>query len=311
MLDMGNVWAMIRCLGLVGPPYWRCELGFPRLEVLVQGGRYGSVYAGRKATYMHDHAHDISLGLSFFLGALHALEPGHGKTAMLAYLMGEKRSLWHPILLGVSTAAAHSASLCAIAFAVHLSHHALSGDHSHQEHVSGVLQWVSAAIVVGVGGLVLWQAQAGRVNTCCGGHHGMESHRCTSHSAPSSASPTGHLPILVSPTLATPRPRRTLACLGTTAMLGLAAGLLPCPSALAAFFTGLSSGSPANAYWIVGLFAGGIAASLSVVGILLQWFGASLANITPRASQRTWARLRGAIILGVGLYYVARLTVAT
>lgn len=49
---------------------------------------------------MHQHTHELTLGLAFFLGALHALEPGHGKTAMLVYLSGERRGYWHPLVMG-------------------------------------------------------------------------------------------------------------------------------------------------------------------------------------------------------------------
>ena len=28
---------------------------------------------------MHEHTHEMTLGLAFFLGAIHALEPGHGE----------------------------------------------------------------------------------------------------------------------------------------------------------------------------------------------------------------------------------------
>ena len=50
------------------------------------------------------HSHELTLGLAFGLGALHALEPGHGKTAMLVYLSGERRSILHPIIMGLSSA---------------------------------------------------------------------------------------------------------------------------------------------------------------------------------------------------------------
>ena len=46
------------------------------------------------------HTHDLTLGLAFGLGALHALEPGHGKTAMLVYFAGERKSLLHPLVVG-------------------------------------------------------------------------------------------------------------------------------------------------------------------------------------------------------------------
>lgn len=72
---------------------------------------------------MHFHSSDITLGLAFALGALHAIEPGQGKTAMLVYLAGQRRSFWHPVVMGISSSLARSLSLILIAMLVHLSHH--------------------------------------------------------------------------------------------------------------------------------------------------------------------------------------------
>ncbi|GAA5505430.1 hypothetical protein Rcae01_00875 [Novipirellula caenicola] len=43
---------------------------------------------------MHTHSHELTLGVAFFLGALHALEPGHGKTAMLVDRFGNQSKLY-------------------------------------------------------------------------------------------------------------------------------------------------------------------------------------------------------------------------
>ena len=98
------------------------------------------------------HTHDLTLGLAFGLGALHALEPGHGKTAMLVYFAENRRSLLHPLVVGVSSAVSHSVSLVAIAAVVHLAHHLMTGDHHHENHdVTQLLRWISAGLVLVVG----------------------------------------------------------------------------------------------------------------------------------------------------------------
>src|SRR5271163_121829 len=45
------------------------------------------------------------------LGALHALEPGHGKTIVAAYLVGSKGTARHAIWLGVIVTLAHTAGV--------------------------------------------------------------------------------------------------------------------------------------------------------------------------------------------------------
>lgn len=245
---------------------------------------------------MHSHTHELTLGFAFLLGAIHALEPGHGKTAMLVYLAGEKRSLWHPVVMGLSTALSHSISLFAIAFAVHLTHHVVAGDHHHEHFVSDLLQWISAGLVLCVGAWMLWKAVSRKKTTCCH-HHSHES--CCEH-------PT--LVALEASGATAPKQdameRHSKSSFSTTALLGIAVGLFPCPSALAAYFTGLSTGQPWAAYIIIALFAAGIATSLTGVGICLQLFGERLAKFSTRARLLPWSHIRAVLILGVGLYYL-------
>ena len=52
----------------------------------------------------------IALGL----GALHALEPGHGKTIVAAYLVGSRGTARHAFLLGLIVTASHTAGVFAL-----------------------------------------------------------------------------------------------------------------------------------------------------------------------------------------------------
>ncbi len=233
------------------------------------------------------HTHDLTLGLAFGLGALHALEPGHGKTAMLVYLSGERRSFLHPVVMGLSSAISHSVSLIAIAAMVHLTHHLLIDDHEHAEEggVTLGLQWASAILVMGVGIWMCVSAWRAKPANC-----GCSSHKSScDHDADQSDK----------------KGLRT--SYSMSALLGVAFGLLPCPSALAAYFTSMSSGSPVAAYGVIGLFAAGIAFSLTLVGIAVQAFGGRIAK-----SNRTWlmsfpwAWTRAILITGLGVFYLYR-----
>ncbi|QDS88110.1 Nickel/cobalt efflux system RcnA [Rosistilla ulvae] len=235
---------------------------------------------------MHQHTHELTLGVAFFLGALHALEPGHGKTAMLVYLSGERRSYWHPLVMGLSSGLAHSVSLIAIAMAVHLTHHLITGDHHHDnEAMTATLQWISAGLVLCVGTWMLWGAYRAKPAKKCGCRH----HRDEDCDA---------------------KPRSAKSSYSMSALLGVAFGLLPCPSALAAYFTSMSTGSPVAAYAVIGLFAAGIASSLTCVGMLLQRFGGSLIREESRLAKLPWSYIRAILILGVGLFYAARVAMA-
>jgi ABC-type nickel/cobalt efflux system permease component RcnA len=215
---------------------------------------------------------------------MHAIEPGHGKTAMLVYLSAEKRSFWHPVVMGISSAVAHSVSLLAIALAVHLAQHWVVGDHSHHDEVvSHSLQWVSAILVLAVG-VWMWRSAAKKVPPKCGCK--THRHKCENVAKATSSS------------------------YSMSALLGVAFGLLPCPSALAAYFASMSLGAPMSAYAVIGLFAAGIACSLSLVGILLQWLGAKSLPNSKYLADLPWPYIRASLILGIGSFYMIRLAVS-
>ncbi len=229
------------------------------------------------------HTHELTLGLAFGLGALHALEPGHGKTAMLVYLAGERRSLLHPIVIGLASALSHSLSLIGIAALVHLTHHIVAGEHTHTDAgVTEAMRWLSAGLVLCVG---VWMFRAARRTSpaacdCCNTHP-------ADNAEPNSATTTSY---------------------SMSALLGAAFGLMPCPSALAAYFSGLSSGSPVEAYGVILLFAAGIAFSLSLVGMIVQVFGKRLLNSGTQLFKLPWGYIRAGLVTLVGIVYLGHVT---
>jgi nickel/cobalt transporter (NicO) family protein len=57
-----------------------------------------------------------ALFISFLLGMLHALTPGHGKTIVAAYLVGTKGRWYHAMLLGLIVTIAHTGSVFLVGF---------------------------------------------------------------------------------------------------------------------------------------------------------------------------------------------------
>ncbi|MGB6690708.1 MAG: hypothetical protein WBE76_22970 [Terracidiphilus sp.] len=53
-------------------------------------------------------------GIAIGLGGLHALEPGHGKTIVAAYLVGSRGTACHAVLLGAIVTASHTAGVFAL-----------------------------------------------------------------------------------------------------------------------------------------------------------------------------------------------------
>jgi len=185
----------------------------------------------------------------------------------------------------LSSALAHSVSLIGIAASVHLTHHMITGDHSHHDQlVTRSMQWISAALVLMVGFWMAVSAWRARPSQCGCGSAG---HDCDGDSvvAKSSAKTSYSM----------------------SAALGVAFGLLPCPSAMAAYFTSMSAGSPIAAYGVIGLFAAGIASSLTLVGVLIQVFGGRLLKSGSWLSRLPWQAFRAALILCIGIFYTWQL----
>jgi ABC-type nickel/cobalt efflux system permease component RcnA len=65
---------------------------------------------------MHaDYGFWLTMLMACIFGAAHALTPGHGKTLVAAYLVGERGTIWHAIFLGIVTTLTHTGIVIAIA----------------------------------------------------------------------------------------------------------------------------------------------------------------------------------------------------
>ena len=53
----------------------------------------------------------VALAVAAALGAFHALEPGHGKTVVAAYLVGARGTARHALILGLIVTASHTAGV--------------------------------------------------------------------------------------------------------------------------------------------------------------------------------------------------------
>lgn len=60
----------------------------------------------------------IGLYSAFVLGVFHALEPGHGKTAIIGYLIGQRGSFLPALALGFANAVTHGAIIFGVAILV-------------------------------------------------------------------------------------------------------------------------------------------------------------------------------------------------
>jgi ABC-type nickel/cobalt efflux system permease component RcnA len=61
------------------------------------------------------HGLGVLIVLATLFGAAHALTPGHGKTLVAAYLVGERGTVWHAIVLGLTTTITHTGAVIILA----------------------------------------------------------------------------------------------------------------------------------------------------------------------------------------------------
>jgi nickel/cobalt exporter len=237
---------------------------------------------------------------AFVLGAFHALEPGHGKTVVAAYLVGSKGRVYEAVLLGVIVTFTHTFSIIVLAV---IARYAAASYTDQQMHT--YLGLIAALLIMGVGVSMLysrWRAihrlhhhgghghghpHGGHGHGHTHGHgdthgHGHEGHDEASHSHEETHPPVfehqwehehlhthgghthshgGH-----SHTHYTPGPGERLS-LWKLFALGVSGGLVPCPAAFALLLAAVSAGALAKGVSLVLVFSVGLASALVAIGI--------------------------------------------
>src|SRR5262249_24675579 len=90
----------------------------------------------------------VLLVLAAVFGAAHALTPGHGKTLVAAYLVGERGTVGHALLLGVITTLTHTGSVLLLAALLPVFFRRAA-----PEDIQAVLGLVGGLLIAGLG---LW-----------------------------------------------------------------------------------------------------------------------------------------------------------
>jgi len=218
--------------------------------------------------------------LSAAFGAVHALTPGHGKTLVAAYLVGERGTVWHALLLGVVTTLTHTGTVLLVAAAL-----VLMFPDAVPAHVQTALGFIGGLLIAGLGfWLVLRRLSGGPDHIHIGGghshhHHGDHDHV---HAHAAIEQPFGRWGLIV---------------------LGISGGIVPCWDAIAM----LGFAIAAQRLWL-GLplllaFSAGLAGVLVLIGIAVvhakgfagsHWGESRVFRALPLAS--------AVVITGMGLW---------
>jgi len=106
-----------------------------------------------------------SLAVALFWGAAHALSPGHGKTIVTAYLVGQRGTPRHAMLLGLIVTATHTVGVFSLGFVTLALSQFVVPDHLYPW-----LNLSSGLLVVAIGFTVL-TARFRHARAHAHGHH--------------------------------------------------------------------------------------------------------------------------------------------
>lgn len=186
----------------------------------------------------------VSFLIAAFWGAVHALTPGHGKALVAAYLVGTRGTPRHAFMLGGTVTIAHTAGV----FAIGVVTLALS-QFIVPERLYPWLTLVSGLLVVAVGASVLRQ----RLRLRHHGHHHPHDHDQDGHHHHDHDHHHHHDEALTSKGI-----------LG----VGIAAGLLPCPSALVVLLSAIALHRIGLGLALIVAFSFGLAATITGIGLV-------------------------------------------
>jgi ABC-type nickel/cobalt efflux system permease component RcnA len=204
------------------------------------------------------------IGLSFWFGALHALEPGHGKTMVAAYLVGAKGTPKHAALLGGMVTFTHTISVFILGLVtMFLSRYIMP------DRISKVLGIVSGLSIVWIGAMLLWRRWRklahDRAHQAAHHHHRHRHDHGHGHTHPHGAhshTHDGHTHSHV--------PEGDIS-IGSLMALGASGGLVPCPSALILLLSAISIGRVGLGMVLLLAFSLGLAIVLTATGMLVLY----------------------------------------
>jgi len=225
-----------------------------------------------KATSLFDHRRSplfflIMAAIFIGLGALHALQPGHGKTLVAAYLVATGGTTRDALTLALIVTATHTLSVFALGLAT------LGASQLFlPSRVIPIMGAISGLIVAFMGASMVWRTRrAPRASAIA---HDLEpDHHHHDHAQ---LSDEDHAQFHLEEALQTRKSvsRRTLVT------LGISGGLAPCPDALAILLIAIGMGQG-----VLGMFAI-VAFSIGLAGVLVV-FGLAIVLAAP-----IWRRLR-------------------
>src|SRR6476661_8755139 len=197
------------------------------------------------------------IAVAFWLGAMHALEPGHGKTIVAAYLVGSRGNMNHAALLAATVTFTHTISVFLLGLGT-----LLLSSYIVPEKIIPVLGVLSGVSIVLIGGWLFYQRWRAFMHTRAHAHghhhhhHGHDHdhhhhHHDHDHDHGHSHIPKGDITI------------------GSLLALGASGGLVPCPAAMVLLLSAIAIGRIGLGLVLLIAFSLGLAGVLMAIGMLV------------------------------------------
>ena len=226
-----------------------------------------------------NYAFWLVLLIALIHGAGHSLMPGHGKTMVAAYLVGERGTPWHAVVLGVVTTLTHTSAALAIALILRFTA-------VNAATIQTLLLFVGGLMLAGIGLWLFLQRLAGRSDHV----HLFDMGHAHSHgeSAPASAK------------------------MGTVRLilLGIAGGIIPCWGAIVWVIGCVAASQFWLALPIVLAFSIGLSSVLIAIGLSVVYSGRVGSS---RWGERAWFKqairwlpvIGAVIVTAIGLFMMS------
>jgi nickel/cobalt exporter len=209
----------------------------------------------------------IALAVAAALGAFHALEPGHGKTVVAAYLVGSRGTARHALILGLIVTASHTAGVYLLGGVTFYA--------SQYVVPERLYPWVALAsglTIAALGLSLFWRRYAGDAAEHDHHHHGAHHpHGALAHShAPEHEHDHDH-PHGDGSHHAHHHHEPGHVSLRQLCALGITGGIVPCPAALVVLLSALSLGRVGFGLLLIVAFSVGLAVVLIAIGMLVVY----------------------------------------
>jgi ABC-type nickel/cobalt efflux system permease component RcnA len=244
----------------------------------------------------------MALLVAVALGAFHALEPGHGKTVVAAYLVGSRGTARHALILGLVVTASHTAGVYLLGgVTFYASQHVVP---------ERLYPWLSlgSGLTIAVLGAALFLRRC-RVPDSGHGHHGHH-HHGHHHGHPHEHDPAHehdhtHPHEHEHAHAHGDDHRHEPVSLRALVALGVSGGIIPCPAALVVLLSALSMHRVGFGLVLIVAFSVGLAAVLVAIGILIVYAGRVMSRFREDGPWiRRWLPLTSSAVmtlLGLGI----------